>query len=424
MAILALGVSHRRASVELLERLAISDEELPKAFRALIDQDAIDGAVILSTCNRAEVYAEVDSYHAGFLALKRFLAASGELDPDAFAEPLYAHYETDAAGHLFAVAAGMDSMVVGEPQVLAQVRAAFRIAQAEGAAGPELAALFRAAIRTGRRVRAETSIGAAPEAMVEAGLDLAERHLGGIRGCSAAVIGAGQMATLTVKVLKDRGAARVAIANRSPERARALAERHGAEAHELHALARAMSGADVIVACTGAAGVVIHVAEVLEALSAEPVRESVFVLDLAVPRDVEPTVGDLPGVMLVDVDDLAAEARRGAPAHEALAAGAAIVREEVARYGVRRQAARLAPLIQALRSRGDRIREAELSKALAKLDGLSPAEREAVEAMARGIVAKLLHEPIVRVKELSGAGADQHARALAELFGLEHGPGA
>ncbi len=326
----------------------------------------------------------------------------------------------------------MDSMVVGEPQILAQVRGAFRVAQAEAAAGPELAALFRAAIRAGRRVRAETSIGAAPEAMVEAGLNLAEGHLGGIRGRGAAVIGAGQMASLAVKVLRDRGAARVAIANRSPERARALAERHGAEAHGLHALARAMSGADVIVACTGAAGVVIHARDVREAGVAryaaptrpvEPDDAAMFVLDLAVPRDVDPAVGDLPGVMLVDVDDLAAEARRGAPAHEALAAGSAIVREEVARYGVRRQAARLAPLIQALRARGDRIREAELSRALAKLDGLSPAQREAVEAMARAIVAKLLHEPIVRVKELSVAGTDQHALALAELFGLEHRPG-
>jgi glutamyl-tRNA reductase len=422
MAILALGVSHRRAPVELLERLAIPEGSLPKAFRALMDQEAIGGAVILSTCNRVEVYAEVDSYHAGFGALKRFLADTGELDPDAFAEPLYAHYEGDAAEHLFAVAAGLDSMVVGEPQILSQVRTAIRAAQAEGAAGPGLAALFRAAIRTGRRVRAETSIGAAPEAIVQAGLDLADRHVGGIRGATATVVGAGQMAALAVKVLTERGAARVAIANRSPERARALAERHGAEAHELHALARAMAGADVIVACTGAAGIVIDAADVL---GAHPTAERppMFVLDLAVPRDVEPAVGELPGVLLVDVDDLAELARSAAPARQALAAGRAIVDEEVARYAARRQAARLAPLIQALRARGDRIREDELSKAMAKLESFSPAQREAVEAMAGAIVAKLLHEPIVRVKELSGPGAEHHARALAELFGLEFRPG-
>jgi glutamyl-tRNA reductase len=427
MPVLALGISHRRAPIELLERLAVADEELPKAYRRLMDHGALAEAVILSTCNRVEVYADVASYHAGFLGLKRFLAETAEIDPDAFAEPLYAHYEGDAAQHLFAVAAGMDSMVIGEPQILAQVRKAFRTAQAEGATGPTLDPLFRAAVRTGRRVRAETTIGTAPEAMVASGLDLAANRLGGLTDRTAVVVGAGQMASLAVKVLRDRGVARVRIVNRSAERAQALAERHGVEAHGLHALRTALTGADVIVACTGASAVVIRPDDLQEARAqdrGDRPHRSVFVLDLAVPRDVDPAVGRLPGVALADVDDLARWLEHGADVRSSLRAGAAIVDEEVARFTARRRSARLAPLIQAVRSHADGIREAELRKAMAKLDGLTPAQRDVVEAMSRAIVAKLLHEPIVRVKGPAGpdGGGDQHARALAKLFGLDDRP--
>jgi glutamyl-tRNA reductase len=431
MPVLALGVSHRLARVELLERLAVPGEELPKAYRRMMDLEPVTEAVILSTCNRVEVYAEVSTYHAGFMALKRFLAETGEMDPDLFAEPLYAHYEDDAVEHLFAVAAGMDSMVIGEPQIMGQVRAAFRTAAFEGAAGPALEPLFRAAVRTGRRVRSETAIGAAPEAMVVSGLDLAESELGGLAGRTATVVGAGQMAAIAVRVLRDRGVSRVGIVNRSAERAAALAERHGGEPHGLPAIRKALAGAEVVVACTGAAGVVVRVEDIREAIAASATVRRMFVLDLAVPRDVDPGVGALPGVSLADVDDLAGTLVRGAEVRASLRDGAAIVGQEVARFAARRRAARLAPLIEALRARGDRIREAELAAVMAKLD-LAPDERAAVEAMSRAIVAKLLHEPIVRVKELSGPGGgsvpgpgpgDHHARALADLFGLEYRPG-
>ncbi|MGH2660770.1 MAG: glutamyl-tRNA reductase, partial [Actinomycetota bacterium] len=174
MPILTLGVSHRRATVELLERLAFGHDDLVKAYRRALDDDAVGEAVILSTCNRVEVYASVPAYHAGFLALKRFLCESSGVSPDLLAEPLYSHYEDGAAQHLFAVAAGLDSMVLGEPQILSQVREAHRRARAEEAAGPALTGLFHSAARAGRRVRAETGVGAAPDAFVEAGTRLAE----------------------------------------------------------------------------------------------------------------------------------------------------------------------------------------------------------------------------------------------------------
>jgi glutamyl-tRNA reductase len=423
MPILSLGVSHRRAPVELLERLAVPEQELPKAYRRLADTPEVTEAVVLSTCNRIEVHAEVGAYHSGFLGIKRFLSDHSGLDPDEFAEPLYAHYEDDAASHLFAVAAGLDSMVLGEPQILTQVRRAFRAAEAEGSAGPSLAPLFRAAVRAGRRARAETAIGAAPEAMVVAGLRLAEAQIGPLRGRSATVVGAGGMAALAVQVLRARGVERVRIANRSPERAQSLAERHGGEAHGLAGLVRAMVGADIVVACTGAAGLVVAAEDVVAAM-ARPDRAGrpMFLLDLAVPRDIDAAVASLPGVRLADVDDLASAIDRE-DAARSVASARAIVVEETARFAARRRAARLAPLIAALRDRGDRVAQAEAARALARMPELTPAERQTIEAMARGIVAKLLHDPVVRVKDLAARGsAEPHARALAELFGLDVPP--
>ena len=197
MPILALGVSFRRAPVELLERLAFGTDDYPKAYGRLRDDlDSVQEAVVLSTCNRVEVFGEVSSYHAGFLDLKRFLAESREVPAEEFGEPLYSHYEDQAAEHLFSVAAGIDSMVLGEPQIFAQVRDAYRRAESERATGPVLSALFRGAVRAGRRVRSETAIGTAPSGFVEAGAALAERDLGGLRDRAVAIVGAGAMATL------------------------------------------------------------------------------------------------------------------------------------------------------------------------------------------------------------------------------------
>jgi glutamyl-tRNA reductase len=422
MPILALGVSYRMAPVELLERLAFADDDYPKAYRRLLDLDAVREGVILSTCNRVEVFAEVTTYHAGFLDLKRFLSEARDVPPEEFAEPLYSHYEDDAALHLFRVAAGLDSMVLGEPQILSQVRAAHRRAEAEGAIGASLSALFRGAIRTGRRVRAETAIGASPAAFVDAGATLADRALGGLEGRSVAVVGAGGMASLAVKHLRTRGVGRIQVVNRNPDRAKRLAERAGGDHAGLEVLVSAVGHADLVVSSTGAAGIVIQADAVREAFrtngrSGRPL----FMLDLAVPRDIDPLVGGIAGVHLADIDDLRETlAEQNAPAAREIDRVHAIIAEETERFASWRRAARFAPLIEALRERGDRARAAELARMAPKLAGLSDREREAVEALARGIVAKLLHDPIVKLRELSAPGAgDSLARTVADLFGLE-----
>jgi glutamyl-tRNA reductase len=420
MGILGLGVSFRRAPVELLERLAFTDDDLAKAYRAALDQPAIDEVVVLSTCNRVEIYGAVSSYHAGFLALKRVLCELRGVAPEELADPLYAHWERDAATHLFDVAAGLDSMVLGETQIHAQVREALRRAQGEDAAGPLLTGVFHAASRAGRRVRQETSLGAAPDAFVALGTDLAEEALGDLAGRDVVVVGAGQMAALGVKHLHRRGVGPVRILNRSQEHARALAERTNAEHGDLDALPAALAHADLVLSATGASGFVLRSDAVADAMAARDGRPLV-VIDLAVPRDVEPGCADVPGVTVIDIVTIRDRIVARSPDTAAdVALARELVAEEVQRWTTRRRGDELAPLITAIRRHGDAVVEAELARIRSRLANLDADERAAVEAALRGVAAKLLHDPIVGLKErLDPAREREVAALLAELLGLD-----
>jgi glutamyl-tRNA reductase len=414
LSVLSLGVSYRGASVDLLERLAFPDEDLPKAYHHLTRLEPVRGGAILSTCNRVEVFAEVDSYHAGFREVKRFLWESRHVPPELIDEPLYSHYEEQAVEHLFRVASGTDSMVTGEPQILSQVRRALRLAEAEGASGPLLGALFRQAVRVGKRARAETRIGASPAAFVEAGARLAERALGGLSGRQVLLVGAGQMSELAARHLEGRGIVGMTVLNRTPGRAERLAARTGGRSGPLERLTHALEQADLVVCSTGASGIVVDRETVEQATAG---RDRVlFFLDLAVPRDVDPAVSDLPGVQVANIDHLRDLVVRDDTAE--VARVQEIVDEEVTRFRAWRRAMRLAPLIRALHERGESVRQAELRRASGRLASLSDQEREAVEALTRSIVSKLLHEPVAGIKTLSDAG-DARARFLAELYGLE-----
>ena len=418
MPVLALGISFRRAPIDLLERLAFADDDLVKAYRRVEGDEGVDGAVILSTCNRVEVYGSVASYHAGFLALKRLLAETRGVADGELAEPLYAHWERDAAEHLFAVAGGLDSMVLGETQIQSQVREALRAAAREGAADANLTRLFHAAARAGRRIRQETSIGAAPDAFVRLATDRADAALGGVRDRRAVVVGAGTMASLAVKHLRQRGIGPVRILNRSVAHARALAERTGAEAGELAALPEELAETDLVISATGAIGTVIPADVVRAARDGRGTSASLVLIDLAVPRDVEPAAASIEGVTLIDVEALRALAPEGDDA--TVARARAIVEDEVRRFVVRRRGDELAPLIRAIRRRGDAVLRGELDRFASRLASLTPDERDAVEGLASAIVAKLLHDPIVALKERSEPGSGRaHAHLLAELLGLD-----
>ncbi|MGZ4131679.1 MAG: glutamyl-tRNA reductase [Actinomycetota bacterium] len=420
MGILSLGISFRRAPIELLERLAFTDDDFAKAYRLAQDLDGLDEVVILSTCNRVEAYGTVASYHAGFLALKRLLTEPRGVPVEELAEPLYSTWEQDAADHLFSVAAGLDSMVLGETQIHAQVREAIRRAEGEGAAGPGMTGLFHAAVHAGRRVRQETSLGAAPDAFVSLGADLAEEALGELDGRRVVVIGAGQMSALTAKHLRRRGVGPVRILNRSLERARSLAERTGAEHGDLDALPDALVEADLVVSATGAAGYVLGQAAAARAMDVRDGRPLVL-LDLAVPRDVDPETAYLDGVRLIDIVAVRqrVEDEDGDAARD-IETARTLVSEEVRRWVLRRRGEDLAPVIRALRAHGEQVVQGELGRWNARLADLTPDEREAVEGLARAIAAKLLHDPIVELKERSDPGSERaHARLLAELLRID-----
>ena len=423
MAILILGVSYRRASIDLLDRLAFTDEDYVKAYRRAEDLDGLRELVILSTCNRVELYADVPSYHAGFLSLKRLLCESRDVDPDVLAEPLYSHFELQAVEHLFSVASGLDSMVLGEQQIHSQVRDALRRADAEGATGRGLKALFHSAARAGRRVRTETTLGAAPDALVEEAVAIASRELGGLEGRAVVVIGAGQMSAITVKHVRRRGAGPVRILNRNVDRARALAERTSADHGGLAALHDSLAEADLVVSATGAAGIVVHEGTVRRAIGGRGRQRPLVFLDLAVPRDVDPDAASLPGVHIIDIETLKRWlADRDAVGAAETASANAIIEQEVRRFAIRRRSDRLAPVIRALRQRGDAVMAGELERFGTHLSDLTPDERDAVEALARGIVSKLLHDPIVQLKERSGPGTEgAYVRMLAELFDVDPG---
>jgi glutamyl-tRNA reductase len=419
MGILGLGISFRRAPVDLLERLAFTDDDLTKAYRLALDQPGVEEAVILSTCNRVEVYGAVASYHAGFLGLKRVLMGSHEIAAEELADPLYSHWERDAADHLFEVAAGLDSMVLGETQIHAQVREALRRSAAEGGAGVTLTGVFHAASRAGRRVRQETSLGAAPDAFVALGADLAAEALGDLRAREVVVVGAGQMAALSVKHLHRRGVGPLRILNRSLEHARALAERTNAQHGDLDALPEALASADLIVSATGAAGNVVHADAVADAMGRRAGRPLVLV-DLAVPRDVDPAAGDVPGVTAFDIAALRERVASHSPETAAdIEKARGLIAEEVRRWVSRRRGDELAPVITALRRHGESVIQAELDRVGSRLADLDADERAVVEALARGIAAKLLHDPIVGLKERIEPSREREvALLLAELLGL------
>lgn len=416
MSVLALGVSFRRAPVALLERLTFGDEEYTKAYHHLSGLESIRESVILSTCNRVEVYAEVARYHEGFQEMKRFLSEARDVPMEEFADPLYSHYEDEASEHLFGVAAGIDSMVVGEPQILSQVRAAIRRAEAEGAVGPVLSALFRRAARVGRRARQETSIGSSPSAFVEAGARLAAGHLGGLEGRSLLVIGAGKMGEVAIRALQGRGVGPIRVLNRSPDRAARLASRVRGRSGSLDDLGDGLRDADLVVASTGSTGVVVTRRAVMAAMAAR--KSPMFLLDLGVPRDVDHTARQLPRVGVADIDDLRDALREDRSGVESeVAKVRVLVETETRKFSTEKRAARLAPLIEALRERGEAVRATELRRMASRLRHLDERDRETVEALTRGIVNKLLHDPVVRVKDLSGQ-TGEYAKALADLFGL------
>jgi glutamyl-tRNA reductase len=422
--VFVVGANFRSAPLELLERLAIDPERRPKALTGLGDLEHVHEAVVVSTCNRVEVYTAISRFHGAAGDVRRFLADFSGLAMGEFAGHLYDYYEERAVQHLFAVAAGIDSMVVGEAQILGQVREAFSAAQAERTVGPVLSALFARAIKVGRRARRETGIGAGLASTVTVGLRVADARLGGLAGRRALLVGAGGVARLAGRALRQAGAGELVVANRTAATGAALARELGGRAVPLDRVAEELASADLVVAATAGTTPTVPADSVAAALARRDGDGPLVVLDLGVPRDVEPEVRGLPGVVLADLDALRAvlETEEG-PRREVERVRALIAQETATYLGGQREA-RLAPTIRALRARAEQVRQQELARAATRLAGLDERQRAAVEAVTRGLVNKLLHDPMVRGKALAARpDGDLYVAALRELYGLDPRPG-
>jgi glutamyl-tRNA reductase len=413
VSLLAVGLSHRSTTVELLERVALDSDQLAKLLGALVSAEHISEALVLATCNRLEVHAEVAKFHGGVKEIGEQLSASTGVDLDVLTDHLYVHYEDRAVQHVFEVAAGLDSMVVGEQQILGQLRSALNLAREETTVGRSLGTVVDHAIRVGRRAHSETGIDRAGRSIVSSGVDHAATSLGELAGRRAVVVGAGSMSTLAATELASRGVAGITVVNRTLDRAERLAAQVGGRAVALGELASVVADSDIVVSCTGALGVVIE-AEVLTGRGDRPV----FVLDLAMPRDVDPAAHGLSGVTIVDLDGLG-EALEGAQVIAEVEAVRRIVHEEVGGYLARQRADRVAPTVVALRERAQQVVDAEMGRLLGRLpDADERTVRELRQTVER-VVDKLLHAPTVRVKELAEEpGGDSYADVLRELFAL------
>ncbi|MDF5754942.1 glutamyl-tRNA reductase [Spongiactinospora sp. TRM90649] len=414
MSVLAVGLSHRTAPVSLLERASVSGDSLVKLLHDVHRNGSVAEAMVVSTCNRVEVYADVDRFHAAVNSLSDLLGDHAGVPVEHLAPHLYVHYEDRAVSHLFSVTSGLESMVIGEGQILGQVRQALRLAQEQGTLGSTLNDLAQHALRVGKRVHTDTGIDGAGASLVGVGLGLAEQVLGPVSGSRALVVGAGSMSALSAATLTRAGVTSIVVANRTYERAERLAETVGGRAARLSDLPAELAEADIVISCTGG-GTLVVTPEMIG-----PGRERpLFLLDLALPHDIDPGVRVLPGVTLVDLETLQ-NSGLGLKTGDTVETARRIVAEEVTGYLEEVRAARVTPTVVALRSKAADVVEAELGRLVSRVPEIEGRVRDEVTQTVRRVVDKLLHEPTVRVKQLAASSSgDHYAEALRELFNLD-----
>ncbi len=425
MSLLVVGLSHRTVPLEILERMTVSAEHLPKALGDLVSRDFVSEAVILSTCHRTEIYVDAERFHGGVQDIRHFLTGLAFLPPEDFSDHLFTYHEEAAAAHLFAVTSGLDSVVLGESQVLGQVRTAWERAREEGTAGSRLSALFRHALEVGKRVRSETAIGRGVTSLSQAAVAMATDRLGTLEGRKLVLLGAGEMgegmaADLAASTdASDGDGPEVVVASRTRHRAVKVAEKVGAEVVDIAELPAALARADVLLSSTGSPTVVLGRAELAAVMGARSERP-LLIVDMGMPRDIDPSVRSLAGVTLLDLADLQEFVEAGLDERrQEVGRVKAIVADEVVRFQEAVAERQAAPLVSALRDRAEVLRRAELDRYRNRLEGLDPRQAEAVAALTRSLLGKVLHEPTVRLKESAGsARGERLAEATRELFDL------
>jgi glutamyl-tRNA reductase len=416
MSVLVVGISHNSAPVSLLEQVALDDDGVHKLVSDAAASEHVTEATVISTCNRVEIYTDVDRFHGSVETLSRLLVERAGETTDAMLPHLYVHYDDGAVSHLFQVAAGLDSMAVGEGQILGQTREALRLGQEMGTVGPALNVLFQQALRVGKRSRAETGIDQVAPSLVSAALDRSHEAVGGVAGKNVVVVGAGAMAGLATATVSRLGAAQIRVVNRTAGRADRLATEYAARAVALEDLRSELGAADILITCTGASGTLISRDMLAESRNGD---RPLAVIDVALPHDVDPSVASLPGVTLIGLPQLAAALHETEAGREVVEVRR-IVGEEVTSFLAARRQASVTPTVVALRSMATAVVDAEMARLEGRLPDLDGAELDEIRHAVHRVADKLLHEPTVRVKELANEqGAVSYAAALAELFALD-----
>lgn len=417
MSVVAVGVNQRSIPIDAFEKLAISADFLVKVLDDLTASEDISEAVVLSTCNRTEIYVRVERFHPAFADVRDSLARHSGLPLSDFADHLYVHADEDAARHLFGVACGIDSAVLGETEIIGQVKTAFEMAKSNGTVGLELTDLFTAAGTAARKVRSSTAIGRNITSVSRAAVAMATDRLGSLDGRSICVLGAGEMGEGMIVALRDAGTRRIIICNRSIERAAGLAERVGGEVVPLSALGDTIADIDVLLTGTGANDLMVS-HEVLASVMATRVDRPMLIVDIAMPRDVDPAAGDIDNVTLLDMEDLTAFAEVGrAERRGEIVAVRRLIDDEVVRFNNTAASRKVEPLVKLFRNEIETLRAAEVERRAGAVDEATLSE---LDASTRALLNKLLHAPMSALRNNAGtAKGERLAEALQELFDLD-----
>lgn len=417
MSVVVIGVNQRSVPIDVFEKLTITDDHLVKVLDDLTSSNDISEAVVLSTCNRTEIYLRAERFHPAFADVRDSLARYSGLSLEDFAEHLYAHHDDDAVRHLFGVACGLDSAVLGETEILGQVRRAFDQARSAGVVGMRLTDLFAASGTAGRKVRATTGIARNITSVSRSAVAMATQHLGSLDGRSICVLGAGEMSEGMTVALRDAGTRRIVICNRSVDRAAELAERVGGEVVPLDQLTQTVADVDVLLTGTGANALMLEQAALARVMSSRPERP-LLIVDIAVPRDVDPAAAEIDGVTLLDMEDLTAFAEIGrAERRNEITGVRRVIDDEVARFMATTASRRVEPLVATFRQEVEALRSAEIERLTASADEET---RQQIDAATRAVINKLLHRPMTELRESAGtARGERLAVSLRELFGVE-----
>ena len=419
MSVIVVGLNHRTVPLDLFEKMTVPEAKLSKALADLSSRENISESVILSTCNRIEIYAYAEKFHGAYQDIRNFLSEISHVAPEDFSDHLLGLFGPDAIEHLFKVSSGIDSAVIGEHEILGQVRAAWELAVEEQAVGTVLNSLFRHSLEVGKRARSETSISRNITSVSQAAVAMADKQLNGLAGKCVLVVGAGEMGEGMAKSLHAGGITELRVANRTWDRALETAERLNGEPVRLDELPQNLTEVDLLLTSTGATAAILEYGDLDEAARQRKGRE-LLIVDIAVPRDVDPAAGELDGVTILDMDDLREFAENGIRAREKeVSSVKEIINEELERFSNLFSARSVAPIVTQLHSRAEEIRNSELQKLSRKFPELTPEQLKGVETLTTAITNKLMHEPTVRLKDAAGTPIGERlSEALQDLFDL------